>query len=194
MDQKVYKISTHAKQRYVERILNKDDTKEVQRFIVDHGEKIDTDINKLINYGELIYQGKTSHKDGKGSAVNVYLKDCWVVLVDIKGEIVITLYKVDLGCGDDFNNTYVSKMVEKLNESKEKLAAAQTEVENESKMYKDLIDDAMAQINEYKAMINNLEKLIAGYKTITENNVVKISQANREVADIVNKLIAKKEF
>ena len=189
-----YKISKHAQERYAMRILNKDNTNDINRFIVENQDKIKTDINKLISYGEMIFTGKQSQKDGKGNVLNVYLKDTWVVLVDIKAEIVVTLYKIDLGCGDDFNLQYISKMMDKLKENKEKLVSTQLEVETESATYKEMIDDAQTQINEYKSMIKNLEDMCGAYQTIIDNNRVKISQANREVADIVNTLVAKREF
>ena len=61
-------------------------------------------------------------------------------------------------------------------------------------MYKEMIDDAQAQINEYKSMIKNLEEMSAGYQSIIDNNRVKVSQANMEVANVVNTLIGKREF
>lgn len=189
-----YKISKHCKERYAERLLNKDNANDINRFIVENEDKIKTDINKLISYGECIYVGKQSQKDGKGNVLNVYLKDTWVVLVDVKAEVVITLYKIDLGCGDEFNLQYISKMMEKLNKCNENLMQTKLEVETETVMYKEMIDDAQAQINEYKSMIKNLEEMSAGYQSIIDNNRVKVSQANMEVANVVNTLIGKREF
>ena len=189
-----YKISKHCKERYAERLLNKDNANDINRFIVENEDKIKTDINKLISYGECIYVGKQSQKDGKGNVLNVYLKDTWVILVDIKAEVVITLYKIDLGCGDEFNLQYISKIMEKLNKCNENLMQTKLEVETETVMYKEMIDDAQAQINEYKSMIKNLEEMSAGYQSIIDNNRVKVSQANMEVANVVNTLIGKREF
>ena len=174
--------------------MGKDNANNINRFIMDNREKIKSDIHKLIRYGECIYVGKQSQKDGKGNVLNVYLKDCWVVLVDNKSEIVVTLFKIDLGLGDEFNKTYVSKMMDKINDSKKELEDVQLEVLKESNMYREMIDSTEAQINEYKAMIKNLEELSNGYSMIISNNNVKISQANRKVADCVNTLINKKEF
>lgn len=189
-----YKISKHCEERYSERIMGKDDKVDINRFISENKDKIKTDINKMIEFGELLYVGKQSQKDGKGKVLNVYLKDCWVILVDSKSEVVVTMYKIDLGLDDEFNKTYISKMLEKLNEAKTELENAQLEVLKETNMYRELIDDAEAQINEYKAMIKNLEELCNGYAAVIGNNNVKVSQANRKVADIVNAMINKKEF
>lgn len=189
-----YKISAHAEQRYAERIMEKDSCYNINKFINENKEKIKKDINKMISFGDCIFVGKQSQKDGKGNVLNVYLKDCWVVLVDNSNETCVTLYKIDLGLGDEFNKTYVSKMMEKLTVAKKALEDAQLEVQIESNTYKDLIYDAEAQISEYKTMIKNLENTCAAYRQIIDNNVVKVSQANREVAEIVNTLVNKREF
>ena len=54
----------------------------------------------------MIYTGKQSTRDGKGNVIDVYLKNTWVILVDGKSEVVVTLYKIDLGLDDEFNKTY----------------------------------------------------------------------------------------
>ena len=189
-----YKISKHCKERYSERILGKEDNYEINRFIAENEDKIKTDINKMISYGVMIFSGKQSQKDGKGNVLNVYIKDTWVVLVDIKSNLVVTLYKIDLGCGDEFNLQYISKMMEKINQCKDNLTTAQLEVLSETEMYTEMINDAQAQINEYKSMIKNLEEMCKGYQSIIDNNRVKVTQANREVADVVNTLVGKREF
>lgn len=189
-----YKISAHVKTRYAERIMGKDNKNDVNRFIAENDLKIKQDIHKMIQYGELIYQGKQSQKDGKGNVLSVYLNDCWVVLVDSKSDTVVTLYKIDLGLDDEFNKTYISKMMNKLDESKRGLENIQIEVLKESNTYREMIDDVEAQINEYRSMIKNLENLRDSYKCVIENNNVKVLQANREVADVVNTLVGKREF
>lgn len=189
-----YKISKHCKERYVERIMNKDTNYDINRFIVENEEKIKTDINKMIIYGEKIFSGKQSQKDGKGNVLDVYLNGTWIVLVDNKENVVVTVYKIDLGCGDEFNREYIGKMMENLNHCKEKLMSVQLEVNTESEMYRELIESAQTQINEYKAMVKNLEELCKGYQAIIDNNRVKVSQATREVADVINTLTNKREF
>lgn len=188
-----HNISTHAKTRYAERIMGKEDI-DVTRFVVLNEEKIKTDINKLIHYGQLIYTGKQAQRDGKNNVVNVFLNGCWIILVDSKISNVITLFKIDLGLDDEFNKMYISKMLEKLNTNKEVLESVQRQVEIESNAYREMVAEAEAQIKEYRGMIKNLEELCAGYKTILDNNSVKVAQANRNVAEILNTFIGKKEF
>lgn len=189
-----YKISAHAETRYAERIMDKDNKSDINRFIIENKEKIKTDINKMINFGDLIYFGKQSHKDGKGNIVDVFLKDTWIVIVDSRARNVITLYKIDLGLDDEFNKLYISKMMDKLNQSREMFKSVQLQVQTESNMYKEMIEDSENQIKEYKSMIKNLEELCSGYRAIIDNNHIKISQANKEMAEILNQMIGKKEF
>ena len=189
-----YNISKHAAERYGQRIMGKDDTTDVARFATLNEDKIKTDINKLIHYGELIYSGRQSQKDGRGNIVDVFLKDCWVVLADNRAKNVITLYKIDLGLDDDFNKAYISKMMEKLNANKEVLESVQRQVQEESDTYKELISNAEIQIKEYRSMIKNLEELCNGYRMIIDNNCVKVAQANRDMVEVLNTLIGRKEF
>ena len=189
-----YKISKHAEERYAMRIMNKEDTNSINKFISENEDKIKTDINKLINYGDKIFSGKQSQKNGKSKLLNVFLKDCWIVLVDPQSNTVITLYKVDLGCGDEFNKLYISKMLEQLDEKKKTLEDIKSKVAKESDEYKNLISEAQCQINDYKAMIKNLENMCEGYQMIIDNNIIKVSQANMDVAECINTLIGKKEF
>ena len=189
-----YRISRHAQERYSERIMAKNDSTDVSRFIALHEDKIQTDINKMIEYGEMIYRGKSTAKNSKGNMLDVYLKDCWVILVDNSTKVVITLYKIDLELGDEFNKTYISKMLEKLNTYKERLEEVKIQTYNELNMYTELLEEAEDQIREYKTMIKNLEELCSGYRSIIDNNHVKESQANMEVAEVVNQMINKKEF
>lgn len=189
-----YTVSKHAKERYTERIMEKATSNEIQTFVVQNEEKIIGDINKMIQYGELIYTGKQTQKDGRTYNVEVFLNGLWVVITDIKSKNVITLYKIDLGVDEEFNQEYVNRMMNKFNAAKENLEYVTLEVEKENDSYKTIIEQNVSLINEYKGYIKNLEELNTGYKTIIDNNTVKIKMADREVADVLNKLIGKKEF
>lgn len=188
------KISKHAKQRYAERILGITSDVEVNNYINQNEEKIQKDISKMIQYGNLIYSGKQCNKEKRTNKVNVYSKDCWIILYDTESKNVITLYKIDLGAGDNFNIEYINKMIEKILILQEELKVISEDISKESKTYKDIISDYNYQIAEYRSNVKNLEKLIAAYQEILQNNTVKIEQHNQKIADVVNKLIGKKEF
>lgn len=190
----IYTISKHAKERYAERIMEKDSILEINTFIVQNEDKIINDINKMIHYGQLIYTGKQTQKDGRSYNVEVFLNGLWIVIVDEKSKNVITLYKIDLGVDDEFNQEYVNRMMDKFNAAKENLEVITSKIDKENDSYKTMIEQNIEQINEYKSYIKNLEELNIGYKTIIDNNTVRVRVADKEVADILNKLIGKKEF
>lgn len=193
-DNITYTVSKHAKERYTERIMDKTTANEINTFLVQNDDKIVNDINKMIQYGELIYTGKQTQKDGRSYNVEVYLNGLWVIIVDVKSKNVITLYRIDLGVDDDFNHEYVRRMMDKFNAAKENVELVTYEVEHENDSYESLIRQNTDTINEYKSYIKNLEELNAGYKTIIDNNNVKIRMADREAVEVLNKLIGKKEF
>lgn len=189
-----YTVSKHAKERYTERIMDKATANEINTFLAQNDDKIVNDINKMIQYGGLIYTGKQTQKDGRSYNVEVYLNGLWIVIVDLKSKNVITLYRIDLGVDDDFNHEYVRRMMDKFNAAKENVELVTYEVEHENDSYESLIRQNTDTINEYKSYIKNLEELNTGYKTIIDNNNVKIRMADREAVEVLNKLIGKKEF
>ncbi len=194
MENMKYQVSAHCKTRYAERVMGKGEKSDAARFVSLNEDKIKTDINKMIEYGNCIYSGRQSQKDGKGKVIDVYVQDTWVLLVNERERIVVTLYKIDLGLGDEFNNTYVTKMLDKLNSTKATLEDIQKQVQEESDMYRKMIDEADTQIKERRSEIKNLEELSEAYKIIINNNCVKVAQANKDVTDVLNKLIEKKVF
>jgi hypothetical protein len=189
-----YAISKHAAQRFAERLRDRDNSIDINRFVIEHEDRIKTDLNKMILHGELLYGGKQTGKNASGNIISVYLCDTWIILADSKLNNIITVYKIDLGCGDEFNNEYISRMKERLCKHKEELLSINLQVTEESSMYKELISDATTQINNYKSMIRNLEHLCEGYQSIIDNNKVNIAQANLEIANDINTMISKKEF
>lgn len=189
-----YTVSKHAKERYAERIMEKDSTVEIKTFIAQNEDKIVNDINKMIQYGDLIYSGKQTQKDGRKYDVEVYLKGSWVILADVKSKNVITLYKIDLGLGDEFNKEYINKMLEKFNIAKHNYDLISEQLSIENKNYEEIINDNISTINKYKTFIKNLEELNDGYNIIIKESNVKISMAEIEMLDVLNKLIGKKEF
>ena len=85
-------------------------------------------------------------------------------------------------------------MLDKLNSTKATLEDIQKQVQEESDMYRKMIDEADTQIKERRSEIKNLEELSEAYKIIINNNCVKVAQANKDVTDVLNKLIEKRVF
>lgn len=189
----MYVISKHARERYAERIMDKEHKADIARYVLENEEKIMTDINKMIEYGTVIYHGKQV-RDGKKCNIYVVMKDCWIVLCDYEKNTVVTLYKIDFGLDDEFTKLYISKMMEKLNAAKEKLNNEVVSMKQENADYALLIENNKNLINGYKAKINTINALNEAYEEVINNNSVLIDVAEEEVIEIVNQLIGKKEF
>lgn len=187
------KISEHVKVRYCERIMNKNDKGDAAVFLANNQQKVIDDITKLVEYGELIYQGRSIVEYNK-QPVRIYLNGTWVIVVDDKKNNVVTLYSIDLGVGKEFNENYINKLLDKLNEAKEEYSKTEAEIENNKEDYTKIIEDNNNVINEYRRIIKQLEQDNAAYKEVIENLDVKKTIAEKDVRDIVATLIGKSVF
>lgn len=187
------KLSNHAKERYAERIMDKDNKADVLVFIQKNEQKIKEDIFKMITYGELLYSGKPT-VDYNKQPVDIFLKDSWVVIVDIAKQNVITLYSIDLGLGDEFNKQYIEKLLEKLKQAKERHEEALIGINTQIDTYNTIIKENVDQINEYRRIIKSLENQNQGYLEVIDNLRVENTAAERGVRDVIAVMTGKKVF
>ena len=188
----MYTISKHARERYAERIMDRESKTDIARYANENEEKITNDINKMIEYGQEIYQGK-QFRDGKNCNITVILKDSWIILCDTPRNMVVTLYKINI-IDEEFTKLYIEKMMEKISAAKEKLSNEVVKIRQEIQDYAILIENNKILINGYKAKINTLETLNNAYQEVIENNNVLINVAEEDVTNLINQLIGKKEF
>ena len=187
------KVSNHAKERYSERIMDKDNKADMLVFIQKNEQKIKEDIFKMITYGELLYSGKPT-VDYNKQPVDIFLKDTWVVIVDITKQNVITLYSIDLGLGDEFNKQYIEKLLEKLKQAKERHEEALIGINTQIDTYNTIIKENVDQINEYRRIIKSLENQNQGYLEVIDNLRVENTVAERGVRDVIAVMTGKKVF
>lgn len=184
-----YNITNHALERYAERMAGKAEITDVRIYINEHKDDINERINKLINYGEMIFEGKI--KDHNSS--QIYYKDKWVVIVDPKNKNVVTLYKIDLG-DEEVNELFVNKMLEKIKREKDNLHNIKEETENKIAEYKQVIEDNDHEIKYSKKLIKSLEEINEGYNILIKNANLDIDKQNKKVVDLIETLIARKQF
>lgn len=189
----ILKVSNHAKERYSERIMDKDNKADMLVFIQKNEQKIKEDIFKMITYGELLYSGKPT-VDYNKQPVDIFLKDTWVVIVDIAKQNVITLYSIDLGLGDEFNKQYIEKLLEKLKQAKERHEEALIGINTQIDTYNTIIKENVDQINEYRRIIKSLENQNQGYLEVIDNLRVENTAAERGVRDVIAVMTGKKVF
>ena len=185
------KISNHAKERYAERIMDREGTTQVAAYILTETDKIRDDICKMIQYGSCIYTGINMQKE-KPFECEIYLSGTWIVICSVKDNTVVTLYKIDLGLGEDFNKEYVTKLTEKLDEANAGLKKVKEEITESRQHYNELIRQNEESITEYKSLINNLTKLNNDYKSVVEDMDVRYAEEDVKVKKILNSLIGRK--
>ena len=187
------KISTHAKERYSQRIMDKDSKSDVAVFIAQHEQKIKEDIYKMIEYGTLLFSGKPNYEYNK-QPVDIFLNGTWVIIVDIAKCNVITLYSIDLGVGSEFNQEYINKLMNKLNAAKDEYDTVNIGIQTQKETYSSIIKENNEQINELKTMIKNLEKQNQSYLDVIESLDTDRIVAEKEIRDIIATMIGKKIF
>lgn len=186
-------ISEHAKQRYAERIMDKTDKMSATTFIVAHEEKIQADIEKMIEYGNLIYTGISTNQYSK-EIVDVYLKDTWVIIVDNKKQKVITLYTIDLGVGKEFNEQYITLLLQQLDGAKQKYNEIEKSIARSNDEMEILIKDNEEIIANYKKTIKSLEEQNESYKSMITNSKATLLIEEDNIRSVLAKLIGKKVF
>lgn len=187
------KLSQHSKERYSERIMDKDTKSDIAVFVAQHEQKIKEDIYKMIVYGTLLFSGKPNYEYNK-QPVDIFLNGTWVIIVDIAKCNVITLYSIDLGVGSEFNQEYINKLMNKLNAAKDEYDTVNIGIQTQKETYSSIIKENNEQINELKTMIKNLEKQNQAYLDVIESLDADRIVAEKEIRDIIATMIGKKIF
>lgn len=188
------KISKHAQERYSERIMGRENKLEVNTYLLEHEDKIKEDITKMVEYGTLLYSGKPVSDIYERRNVDIYQNGLWIVIVDSGRNNVVTLYSIDLGCGDELNQMYIGKLLEQLEAAKQEVVETKAAIELEAEGYRDAIAQNEAIITDCRKTIKELEKCNESYRGVIEGLQTQVGAAERGVRGIVAKLIDKKIF
>lgn len=187
-DVKDLKISQHAKERYAERVADKDSKLELNLFLQKNDAKITADITKMVEYGRKVYFGKTNggNKLNSGQKVNIFVNGAWVILIGTDNS-VITLYKKDLGVEEEFSKEYVEKLSIRIQEALNELETVKRTVQSKNTTIQNNIKENTLRINEYKARIKELEEANKGYEKIKAGNLILVKEAEDTVMEIVDR-------
>ena len=186
-----YIITEHAKERYAERVADRESNCDIKQYVAYNEEKIISNINKMMEYAVFLVQGKF----GKGySPVRIFTCGLWVIFVDIEEPKVITLYKISLGVGDDFDKAYMERVLEAITVAKN---AYEASVENTREEinglneYKNANLETIAQlrreIKDLETINDDIDKTIADYSA--KNRIL-----NRILGNEIERLITKRRF
>ena len=197
-----YKISKHAQERYAERIMEKDSALDINTFIQTHEDKIKTDIEKMIEFGTILFEGKSFSEYNKKNT-RFILCGTWIVILDPTGYsdgkeyvdgTVITLYKRDLGLGEDFNKEYIQKLWDKYNDAKQRFDDTAFSIEQKKEEYKKAINDGNDMIAEYRKQIKSIEESNRAYQTLIDEANNETSRAETEVREILGSMVGRRTY
>lgn len=184
-----YNVTVHAFERYAERVAKQEGILDIKSYVNSHRETIRERINKLINYGELIFTGKIR----EFNTVNVFFKDNWVILVSPKDNNVVTLYKIDFG-DDEVNELFVSKKLKQLEEVKaerERVIAEnelkKTDAKQTLAIYKNKVEVYGKLVKENQELANLVQSTINKMDSV-------VREADQNIIDVIDSLIGKKFF
>lgn len=185
-------ISNHIRERYAERVMGKDES--IQTYVATHTEQIDEFIKKLVEYGTVIFEGTQNNDKGKKTPIKVYRSNLWLLLVATDNNTAVTLFKVDLGVGEEFDEQYLEKMIGKLRLAEEvrdeKLEAVELEIMEKIDENRSIQND----IDDYRKRIKSLEALKSANDTLIAELNTTVKKYNDDVNDTINTLLHKKVF
>lgn len=187
----MYEITRHGEERYVQRMMGYTDKSEIGVYIAQNQELIQERIDKLVEFGELIFSGKI--KDG--NHLDFYVHDTWVVLLDKKKERVVTLYKVEIIKNDaDFNQEFVKKMKIKIEDLSIVIKQAMEKNEIEKVEYREKIENNKRRIREYETLVSELKDTNNAYISLIETLDTEVHISYAEYKQSIEDLVADRIF
>lgn len=184
-------FTEHSIERYVERVQEKQGKNEIKTFVAQNRDRIETNLQKLYDSAEFLCQTRIKEHNVTNFYVN---KNGWVLITDKDDKKLITLYKVDLFLGTDFNKYYIEKMTQDI---KEKMSAysylEQLEEENKKKRNED-IKECEAEISSLKTRIKWLEENIKLYEQQNSESDARLKVKKAEVQQQIENFVGARIF
>lgn len=187
-------FTKHARERYAERIMGKDNARDINVFVAEHTEKIEKDITKMIENGDELFVGKPSFNNPKQHNCIYIIKDFWIIVIDAADNKVITLYEIDLGAGEDIDKAFRDRLLDKIHVAKEVVDTTKVQIDEEMKQYKSIISDNMDMISDLRRQIKNLESINEAYQGTIDAATKRKAMAEDSVKRLVATLVGRKTF
>lgn len=172
----------HVLERYAERIQDKKGKNEIKSFVAQNRDRIKDNIQKLFDSSDYLCGQKIKDHNFTHFYVN---KDGWVIIVDKDKKKFITLYKVDLNLGNEFNKIYIEKMTSDIMTKTDELDSLQLEILNEKEENKQTIEKNELEIRDLKEQIKWLEDT---NKTLTQRNSELDSKTKVKQRELFNQI------
>lgn len=187
-------FTKHAKERYAERIMHRDNIRDVNAFISEHSDKIERDIINMIQNGDELFTGKPSFNNPKQHNCIYIMNGFWIVVIDAADNKVITLYKIELGAGEDIDKAFRDRLLDKINYAKAKSAEVKSQIDEEMDNYKRIISDNADMISDLRKQIKNLEAINEAYSSTIEAANKRKAMTEDIIKNYVATLVGRKTF
>ena len=188
-----FRVSKHCQERYAERIVGKSSKLDINTYIAKHEDKIRNDIAKMLLYGEKIYRGKALCGLTKNKEENtIILCGSWVIIYSEPKDLVITMYKIDFGVGEEFNKEYVRKALDMLRVVENRMQKADSNNEEERKAIEGEISKYEEKIERYTELVRDMQAHVDVLKQELETISCKGRELELKRTELISKLIGKK--
>lgn len=178
--------------------MNKDERSDIAVYVARNQEKIENDINTMMQYSELLYTGFLRDRSDEAirdkKEVRVYLCGTWVLLADKLNNKIITLYKIDLKVGEEFNKQFVAAKKIAIDEAKAKVDEVAESYCQCRNQYREIIQECDSKIAEYKNAIAKLTNQKQAYQALIDNSDIEVKEANEALKTQIMELVCKREF
>lgn len=143
-------VTDHCAERYANRIVGIDDTKESKRYAVQNRDMIVKNCNKMYKYSQKIYTGNIN---GDKTTKHYYLSDDIILVVNTKKTCIITLYKVDWGYPRENTRVALESVVKQLQLSHKKAKEVKRDLDNVRRQR----DQVAQEIKDLRSRLQDLE-------------------------------------
>lgn len=178
-------ISNHCFTRYHERVKDAEGP-----FVDSLKERYTKELELLYGHCKKIYSGIIGHST---KPVDVYVNpQGWVLITNDKDQVMITLYKVDLGIENaDLNKQYITASLKRIDELEEAMLQTSLKVDEEKQEYVKQIEANEALIKEYRQTINSLETRNVALRDLVKTSDATIYQAQISLRDAIQNYMVK---
>lgn len=183
-------FTQHVLERYVERTMNKTGN-EIKQFLAQNEEQVKQQILKLYQYSEPFWQGKNKDHNYTYFRIN---KNGWLIVVDKNKTKLITLYKIDLGLGEEFNKQYISEIKKNVDILNEKIETAKTDYNDKVLSNNKVIEELKDQIKLLQAQIKSSNDTIELLEKEKDVELGNISLQEQMLKSKIEKFIGAKIF
>jgi hypothetical protein len=176
-------IRTHAKERYVERILKITNKKEVKEYIKNNEFEISFRIMEMLNDSELLH---SSYAVSRGkNTYSYYVLNNLLIVVHANGKEIITIYDLILDAKEESNLRLIKQHIKEIKKNIQRINLKESEKSHQDKE----TDNIEYMIKKTREQLQNLESLREQSIERCKNRVHEIKQIRYENRELMENLM-----